>query len=782
MTDNKDNVEKSESLKRAGNGAMGRHEYRSAIDSYTQAIPLNPSNHLLFSNRAQAYLSLAPLTELHKDSETPESFYGLARDDAVHAFELCPTFAKAYYRAAFAMLKLGCGKDALKVIKDGLKNIDEKAPERADISGLMLDARVAVVRECWNVDESKAKMEELNKFAGVTADEKLDDCAVLSLEETDGSPLELFAWLVATAERSSDCPFSDAQLADASVRVARLSSRTAHVLGRTPGLFGALVSLAKRCSALPIIASLVQAMALCTSGSLDNKQLLGQADIQGAVEHLFELPDSTELLRTLLDPSSTTPDTQHDLACCVEALGDLLSGNEEMQRSFGSNGFGLMVILLTYAEKAQQKLQEVALTALGALCELKDNANDLIRMGGIQILGHVLETSQDVSIRAKVLAALNSAAKASVDVAHAIAGVGNVIDTVMTIDPHTQLAAVNPVAVSAGGNKDNSSSANDSAFEQVAIELLSTLAKSPADAVPTDIFLQRFPKMVSAAKQDDATIACRRNIAIVLGVVAEARLDSATPLETYVCDLLEWAKQGRDQELRVSALWVLSNIARTESAVVDLVSNRGAGELLCTIISDELKRPDIADNNKLVVAALGLLRNLAVARANRDPLAEGGALKLVIELLPTAGCKNQHVTFDGVILLNGIVRGNPRRIRMLGEVPNALHVISQIAKGISFPIPGGDPKKPSMVVVVGPNGEKDLRVQYEASRLLAVLCEDDELAKTLATMDIVPCMQLLIDSQFEVLRNEGRAALAILQRFGATTTPEVPHSEQPSAN
>jgi len=777
----KDKVEESEKLKRAGNGAMSRRDYRSAIDSYTQAIALNPTNHILFSNRAQAYLSFALLTDQHKPPETQEYFYKMACDDGVRASELCPTFGKAYYRAALAMLKLGRGKEALNVTKNGLEKIDANAPERSDINNLMLESRVAVVRDLWNADECKNKMDQLMKYSGVTADEKLNDCAVLSLEEAAGSPLELFAWFVVTAEHSKDGLFTDAQLAEVALHTARLNPRTAHVFGRTPCLFAAIVSLAKNCTTLPVIASLVQALALCTSGSVDNKQLLGQADIQGAVEHLFGLPDSTELLRTLLDPNSATPDTQHDLACCVEALGDLLAGNEDMQRSFGSSGFGLIVILLTYAEKAHEKLQEVSLTALGALCELKENADDLARTGGVAILGRVLAECKDISVKAKVLGALNSAAKASTDVARAITDVPIVIDTVMTIDPHTELTAVNPAAVSASGTTE-SSSTNDAAFEQIAIELLSTLAKTPANIVPTDIFLQRFPRMIASAKQDDTSIACRRNIAITLGIVAEARLDSATPMESYVCDILEWAKQGRDAELRVSSLWILSNIARTESAVVDLVANRGAAELLCTMVSDELKRPDIADNNKLIVAALGLLRNLAVARANRDPLAEGGALKLVVETIPLAGCKNQHVTFDGIVLLNGIVRGNPRRIRMLGQVPDALSVITKVAKGISFPIPGGDPNKPSMVVVVGPNGEKDLRVQYEASRLLCVLCEDDELAKELASMDIVPCMQLLIDSPFEILRNEGRAGMSILQRFGAQTTTSSSQPEQPASN
>ena len=109
---------------------------------------------------------------------------------------------------------------------------------------------------------------------------------------------------------------------------------------------------------------------------------------------------------------------------------------------------------------------------------------------------------------------------------------------------------------------------------------------------------------------------------------------------------------------------------------------------------------------------------------------------------------------------------------MLGEVPNALSVIVQIAKGIAFPIPGGDPEKRSVVVVVGPNGEKDLRVQYEAARLLAVLCDDAEWAKQLATMDVIPSLQLLVDSKFDVLRNEGRAAIEKLQSLASESQPE----------
>ena len=65
--------------------------YVAAIEGYTKAISLDPSNPALFSNRAFAHLRLEE--------------FGAAAEDATHALELDPKYAKAYYRrgdAAFA--------------------------------------------------------------------------------------------------------------------------------------------------------------------------------------------------------------------------------------------------------------------------------------------------------------------------------------------------------------------------------------------------------------------------------------------------------------------------------------------------------------------------------------------------------------------------------------------------------------------------------------------------------------------------------------------------------
>lgn len=70
--------------KAEGNAHMSTKRYQSAIDSYTRAIELDPTNPVYYSNRAAAYSS-------NDDHDS-------AILDARRAAELDPTFVKAYSR------------------------------------------------------------------------------------------------------------------------------------------------------------------------------------------------------------------------------------------------------------------------------------------------------------------------------------------------------------------------------------------------------------------------------------------------------------------------------------------------------------------------------------------------------------------------------------------------------------------------------------------------------------------------------------------------------------
>lgn len=77
----------AETLKTQGNALMSAKKYDDAIEAYTKATKLDPSNPVYYSNRAAAYSSI-------DDHDS-------AIADAKKAAELDPTFVKAYSRLGY---------------------------------------------------------------------------------------------------------------------------------------------------------------------------------------------------------------------------------------------------------------------------------------------------------------------------------------------------------------------------------------------------------------------------------------------------------------------------------------------------------------------------------------------------------------------------------------------------------------------------------------------------------------------------------------------------------
>lgn len=74
-------------LKARGNAAFAAARYDEAIDLYSRALDGAPTSHVLYSNRAAAYLA----RRLPGDALN-------AISDANHAIRLDESFAKAYHR------------------------------------------------------------------------------------------------------------------------------------------------------------------------------------------------------------------------------------------------------------------------------------------------------------------------------------------------------------------------------------------------------------------------------------------------------------------------------------------------------------------------------------------------------------------------------------------------------------------------------------------------------------------------------------------------------------
>ncbi|XP_076443505.1 hsp70-Hsp90 organising protein-like isoform X2 [Babylonia areolata] len=83
----------AEQLKEQGNAALKKGNAAEAVLHYTHAVKLEPSNHLLFSNRSLAFLKL-------------DQYY-LALQDANQVIRLQPSWPKGYFRKGEVEFKAG---------------------------------------------------------------------------------------------------------------------------------------------------------------------------------------------------------------------------------------------------------------------------------------------------------------------------------------------------------------------------------------------------------------------------------------------------------------------------------------------------------------------------------------------------------------------------------------------------------------------------------------------------------------------------------------------------
>ncbi|XP_031390290.1 hsp70-Hsp90 organizing protein 1-like isoform X3 [Punica granatum] len=96
----------AEEAKVRGNAAYAKRDYRAAIRHYSDAIALDPDNHVLYSNRSAAYAALEQWTS--------------ALSDARKTHSLKPEWPRSHLRVGIAVLGLGRFDYAVHAFKQGL--------------------------------------------------------------------------------------------------------------------------------------------------------------------------------------------------------------------------------------------------------------------------------------------------------------------------------------------------------------------------------------------------------------------------------------------------------------------------------------------------------------------------------------------------------------------------------------------------------------------------------------------------------------------------------------
>jgi len=96
----------AEDLKAKGNQAFTKGDFAEAVKFFSEAINLDPKNHILYSNRSGAFAG--------------QKKYQEALDDADKTIEIKPDWAKGYSRKVTALQFLGRNDEAEKVCDQGL--------------------------------------------------------------------------------------------------------------------------------------------------------------------------------------------------------------------------------------------------------------------------------------------------------------------------------------------------------------------------------------------------------------------------------------------------------------------------------------------------------------------------------------------------------------------------------------------------------------------------------------------------------------------------------------
>ncbi|XP_047019376.1 stress-induced-phosphoprotein 1 [Helicoverpa zea] len=129
-------MEQVNQLKEKGNAALSWGKFDEAVKYYSEAIALDPQNHVLYSNRSAAYA---------KDEN-----YAAALADADQTIALNPTWSKGYSRKGSALAYLGRHDEAIEAYEKGL----ELEPGNEQLASGLAEVKKQVV-------ELKQKTEQL---------------------------------------------------------------------------------------------------------------------------------------------------------------------------------------------------------------------------------------------------------------------------------------------------------------------------------------------------------------------------------------------------------------------------------------------------------------------------------------------------------------------------------------------------------------------------------------------------------------------------------------------
>merc|ERR1712228_527437 len=162
--------EQALAAKKRGNTAYAAQDWKKAIEEFTNAIALDPTDHVFYSNRSGCHANLGDYETALKDART--------------CVEKKPDWAKGYSRVGLALYQMGKYYEAKDEYEKGLK-ID---PNNATLKeGVSQANRVLQQQQA----DLMAKMEEIKKRMEATKKKEDSEAKPMEDDSSDDSAEEV---------------------------------------------------------------------------------------------------------------------------------------------------------------------------------------------------------------------------------------------------------------------------------------------------------------------------------------------------------------------------------------------------------------------------------------------------------------------------------------------------------------------------------------------------------------------------------------------------------------
>lgn len=164
--------ERADKIKAEANLYFNKNEFKKAIELYTQAIQIYPSNAIYYANRSFAYIKLEE--------------YALALEDANRAIQLDPKYIKGYFRRGCCHLAMGKYPEALQdlqrvrfILIHFLSYFFSKTTTKNDSLSLSLSFRFSKLHQTTKMQENN-----MNVVVKNTTNSKLSNSTLKKSKKT----------------------------------------------------------------------------------------------------------------------------------------------------------------------------------------------------------------------------------------------------------------------------------------------------------------------------------------------------------------------------------------------------------------------------------------------------------------------------------------------------------------------------------------------------------------------------------------------------------------------